>query len=1534
MRVTFVATEQSQHAGYHRYRCLHAVEQLAADGVDASIALLGEVDLIAKVSQSDVVILSRTPRSVVLDDVVAHARRRGALLLFDIDDLLFDESALRELQGLSSWSRSIEGQLGMAAAFKEALLACDGCIASTPFLAARVEALGVPSATHENQLAQVDVDQARLIHADRRRGGGRLTVGYFAGSSTHDDDLQSIAAPLAGWLREHRDASLLLAGRLTGAPQELLPYAERVHLIGWQDPRVYPWIAARCRAVVAPLETLNAFNRAKSAVKVFEAAILGVPAIASASDAYLEAIDDEKTGFIARGEQDWLRALDAVSDHAVAERIGDAAREKALSRHSPQANRGKLLATIRGIAERAKHRLVPGPDTRQLAVDERPARRRRRIGELRTAQVLRGRGREWLTARTIGVTLAQLSEQQAVKPPPPKLSGRVELLGAPAVWFRGHHALCRISITNDSPTTWPFGGPRPVRACFHWLRADGSMFIYDGERTPLAGDLAPGATTELTISVAVPDTTEPLLLELTLVAENHSWGEDAGFTTRRIAVDAIDLDAEAKGGTALLACPARVLASDTFDACVAIENQSNGVWQHRGKHALALALTWKSADAAQPVSIQRVPADDDVVPGARRAMRVAVRAPAAPGTYVLELTAVREQRCWLNDSKSFVVATKEVTVLPAAGDGAPRPEAARAMRDAARSSAEEAYYRAWLESFSVPSARDRERLVGFLAARAPVALTVIVPLPSSAEGLARTVDALRAQWLPSWRCLVVGRDGDDVRRCLGDERIELVSASSEDRSACIELALRRITDGLVMVLDQGDVLAPHALALICAEHARNAHADWLSFDEDRVSADGIRHRPVFLPPPSEEAVYASPLVLAHAAVRRDVLTRHGPLDGGVGAFALGIVAVRATASPLLPSWRHVPHVLLSRGTAGAALDDDLPTRFRAAETVRKVLVARGRADDVTALHDVPGLHVRWALPKAPPLASLIILSRDRIDLIRRCVESIVERTRYPSYEIVIVDHETVEPEARRYLDALASSGVARLMPYTGPFNWSAMNNEAAPFARGEVLVLLNNDVEVTHETWLTEMVSHAVRPEVGVVGAALWYSDNRLQHAGTCSSKAGQKHVAKELPRHSVLPPIVKVVGERSAVTGACMAMRRDVFAAAGPFDALHFPGPFNDVEYCWRVRERLGLRIVYTPHAELFHHESATRSETSEAIGAAGSVLNQAYRDAVVDDPTFSPNLEQPRAVGPASSPRASLRVTVNQLANPSRPSLAFVHIPKTAGSAFRIALEERLPSAVLVVDARENAECYRGDAAALARVRARASHSAVWISHIHTGFARLLGVEAFYGSILRDPYARLRSHWRHLQSDPHTPLRGELVSAPLEALLQHGVIPGNLMVRALAGGVPEDVTWEQIASRGLGAASKFVGFGMPNAVWTKQPTRLDALPVVGPDEDDALLEAAWDAIVTRYAFVGLQERLSEHMVRLAKGLDWGAFYLGIHNVGRASPEESSSNSATIASYTRLDRMLYDRIAARDGGLFVDDERLAQTAAFGVRER
>ena len=484
---------------------------------------------------------------------------------------------------------------------------------------------------------------------------------------------------------------------------------------------------------------------------------------------------------------------------------------------------------------------------------------------------------------------------------------------------------------------------------------------------------------------------------------------------------------------------------------------------------------------------------------------------------------------------------------------------------------------------------------------------------------------------------------------LGDDRIRLVTSPRWRGSAAAwNKALRTCVGDFVGAVGAADRLAPTALSEFAATAARWPDTQVMYCDEDALALDGTRSAPRFKAAFDIDRMLTGDYVGRLALFRTGLLRRLGGRRSAAKGAAEYDLALRATIAVSATAVRHVPHVLYHRRPASGA-DADAPARLAAATRALRRSEPGGVVSiappSLTGLaHAVP--RVRWRRGSRTPLASLVVPTRDRRDLLEACLDGLLNRTSYPSVEVVVIDNDSVEPDAVAFLADLARDPRVTVLSFPGPFNWAAMNNAGVGASSGEVVVLLNNDTEVLHADWLDELVGQAMRPDVGAVGAKLLFPrTGRLQHGGVVLGPDGAgRHVFRDAaaddPGYLDMLASVRTV---SAVTGACLALRRSVFDEVGGIEQEALRVTCSDVDLCLRVRER-GYRVVWTPFARLWHDELSTRGadDTPEKVARAAreqAWLARRWAAWVADDRHWPANLALDERVGILAMPPGTYR-------------------------------------------------------------------------------------------------------------------------------------------------------------------------------------------------------------------------------------------------------------------------------------------------------
>jgi glycosyltransferase involved in cell wall biosynthesis len=517
-------------------------------------------------------------------------------------------------------------------------------------------------------------------------------------------------------------------------------------------------------------------------------------------------------------------------------------------------------------------------------------------------------------------------------------------------------------------------------------------------------------------------------------------------------------------------------------------------------------------------------------------------------------------------------------------------------------------------------------------------ISVLMPVYNPpGKWLARAIDSVRSQIYDQWELCIADDASTDphVRPLIEkaareDPRIKVIFRETNGHiSAASNSALELASGEFTALLDHDDELAPHAL-LCCAETIlAHTDAEIIYSDEDKIDEQGFRFDPHFKPDWNPDLLTGQNYFCHLSVYRTGKLRAIGGFRNGFEGSQDWDVALRMIERVQPQHIHHIPRVLYHwravTGSTARHLDEKDYASRSARKTIEEHFIRTGQE---ASLRMVDGRHwrVQFPRPAPPPLVTLIIPTRNGRKLLATCVESIFAKTSYPNFEILVADNDSDDPELIAFYERLKSSRRFNVLPCPGPFNFSAINNRAVKHANGKIIGLLNNDLEIIHPEWLDEMVSHAVRAEIGAVGAKLYYPDFRIQHAGVITGLGGVAgHAFKHLPHHE---PGIKfrphLVHNVSAVTAACLVIRRAVYLEAGGFDE-NIAVAFNDVDFCLKVQS-LGYRNLYTPFAELIHHESASRGveNTPDKIRRfqkETQVLKARWGDRLLNDPAYNPN-------------------------------------------------------------------------------------------------------------------------------------------------------------------------------------------------------------------------------------------------------------------------------------------------------------------------
>jgi len=548
-------------------------------------------------------------------------------------------------------------------------------------------------------------------------------------------------------------------------------------------------------------------------------------------------------------------------------------------------------------------------------------------------------------------------------------------------------------------------------------------------------------------------------------------------------------------------------------------------------------------------------------------------------------------------------------------------------------------YLKWVATFDALSTETRATMhvQASLFAHKPLISIVLPVCNASAVWLLETLGSVVNQIYPNWElCIAYDSHADSATRAIleryvsEDHRIKTTFREENGRIAAAKnSALTLATGEWTAFLGPADLLAESALFWIVDAINRMPNIAMIYSDEDKINARGVRFDPYFKCDWNPDLFYSHNM-FSNLGIYPSSLIKK------IGGFRIDLddsedydLTLRCTEFIRPNQIHHIPRVLFhwrvhgeSTGTAKAARFCAGPGGLKALNEHLLRLGVNAKADSTQY-----GYRVRYCLPESPPLVSLIIPTRNGLSLLRKCVESIILRTDYRPFEILIVDNGSDDPETLHYMKGLGSKEGVRVIRDDRPFNYSALNNAAVKLSGGEVIGLINNDIEVINSDWLSEMVSHALRPEVGAVGARLWYPDDTLQHGGVVLGRGSAWHAHRYIARNDPgYMSRASYIQSLSAVTGACLVIRKSVYEELGGLNETDLTVAFNDVDFCMRAI-KAHYRNIWTPYADLYHHESATRgNDDTPAKNARArqelSYMQMRWARELIYDPAYSPNL------------------------------------------------------------------------------------------------------------------------------------------------------------------------------------------------------------------------------------------------------------------------------------------------------------------------
>ncbi len=521
-----------------------------------------------------------------------------------------------------------------------------------------------------------------------------------------------------------------------------------------------------------------------------------------------------------------------------------------------------------------------------------------------------------------------------------------------------------------------------------------------------------------------------------------------------------------------------------------------------------------------------------------------------------------------------------------------------------------------------------------------IKFSVLVPLYNTPESFLKAmIESVQAQTYKNWElCLADGSDSEhsfvgeickkyaDGDKRIKYEKLEKNLGISENTNACVRMA----TGEYIALFDHDDLLHPSALyevmRAICEHGADFIYTDENTFSEEPRDAYNPHFKPDFSPDTLRSYNYICHLSVFSRELLDSVGYFRSEYDGSQD-YDL-ILRLTEKAKKVF----HIRKILYYWRAHKNSVAQDVAAKPYTVTAAKKALAAHlercGLKGEVLDSSVPTTYHIKYEID-GNPLISVIIPNKDHTDDLDICLKSLYEKSSYKNFEVIIVENNSTEKETFEYYEALTKKhGNIKIVKWEGNFNYSAINNFGVNYAKGEYILLLNNDVEIINGSCLEEMLMFAQRKDVGAVGAKLYYSDDTVQHAGVILGLGGtaghaHKHFGRSHPGYMARASIAQNL---TACTAACLMMRRDVFDEVGGLDES-FEVAFNDVDLCMEIREK-GYLVVFTPYAELYHYESKSRGNDStpeklERFRGEIDRFKEKWQKQLDDgDPYYNPNL------------------------------------------------------------------------------------------------------------------------------------------------------------------------------------------------------------------------------------------------------------------------------------------------------------------------
>ena len=545
-------------------------------------------------------------------------------------------------------------------------------------------------------------------------------------------------------------------------------------------------------------------------------------------------------------------------------------------------------------------------------------------------------------------------------------------------------------------------------------------------------------------------------------------------------------------------------------------------------------------------------------------------------------------------------------------------------------------YKEWLEK-NMPARQELDRQEKHKFKYAPK-ISILVPVYNTPETFLRQmIESVQKQTYGNWELCIANANpaNEQVKVILkeytaNDARVKVTDVPENEGIAQNTNKALEIADGtFIGLLDHDDVLAENALYEVVKELKKAVDTDVIYTDEDKVSTAMDEYfSPNFKPDFNLDMLRSNNYFCHFFVAKKELIETVGGFRGeynGAQDYDLFLRCIEKAERIA-----HIPKILYHWRVHQESTADNPLSKMYAYDAGQKAIEQHlkrcGVTAEVSKTENLGFYRVKYQ-QEGSPLVSILIPNKDQKDTLDQCLKSIEARTDYENYEIIIIENNSTEQETFEYYKQIKNPKI-RVIEWKDEFNYSAINNFGVRHAKGEYLLFLNNDIEVINSDWLGEMLSNCQREEVGAVGAKLYYPDNTVQHAGVIvgiGGVAGSVFVGLKRGYTGYMHR-ASIQQNLSAVTAACMMVKKSVFEEVGGFEE-ELKVAFNDIDFCLKIREK-GHLIVYDPYVELYHYESKTRGaeDTTEKIRRFQSEIEymRSHWSSILKngDPAYNPNL------------------------------------------------------------------------------------------------------------------------------------------------------------------------------------------------------------------------------------------------------------------------------------------------------------------------